>query len=136
MRRSASSPSLHTTPTTCWSARFSLTIRSPPCAAPATGSPEGLLSAWPNPAPLAARRAYDVETESSADPRCASVRDGSTGPRHVERGGKTHGVLIRPARPDECELLSELALRSKGCWGYDAEFLEACRAELTLVPED
>jgi GNAT superfamily N-acetyltransferase len=54
------------------------------------------LSAWPNPAPLAARRAYDVETESSR----------------------------------------ELALRSKGCWGDDAEFLEACRAELTLVPED
>jgi GNAT superfamily N-acetyltransferase len=50
--------------------------------------------------------------------------------------GKTHGVLIRPARLDECELLSELALRSKGCWGYDAELLEACRAELTLVPED
>jgi GNAT superfamily N-acetyltransferase len=45
-------------------------------------------------------------------------------------------VLIPPARLDECELLSELALRSKGYWGYDAEFLEACRAELTLVPED
>jgi GNAT superfamily N-acetyltransferase len=60
----------------------------------------------------------------------------STVPQHVERGGTTHGVLIRPARPDECELLSELALRSKGCWGYDAEFLEACRAELTLAPED
>ena len=29
-----------------------------------------------------------------------------------------------------------LALRSKGYWGYDAEFLEACRAELTLAPED
>ncbi len=45
-------------------------------------------------------------------------------------------MLIRPARPDECELLSELAVRSKGYWGYDAEFLAACRAELTLVPED
>ncbi len=45
-------------------------------------------------------------------------------------------MLIRPARLDECELLSELALRSKGYWDYDAEFLEACRPELTLVPED
>ena len=45
-------------------------------------------------------------------------------------------MLIRPARLDESELLSDLALLSKGYWGYDPEFLEACRAELTLVPED
>jgi len=31
--------------------------------------------------------------------------------------------------------LSELALRSKGHWGYDADFLEACRSELTLTPD-
>lgn len=41
-------------------------------------------------------------------------------------------LLIRPARPEEAELLSGLALRSKGHWGYPAEFIEACRAELTL----
>ncbi|MEU6235665.1 GNAT family N-acetyltransferase [Kitasatospora sp. NPDC047058] len=41
---------------------------------------------------------------------------------------------IRPARPDEAELLSALALRSKGYWGYDEAFLEACREELTLDP--
>ena len=29
--------------------------------------------------------------------------------------------------------LSEIALRSKGYWGYDAAFLEACRTELTLT---
>jgi GNAT superfamily N-acetyltransferase len=29
-------------------------------------------------------------------------------------------------------LLSDLALRSKSHWGYSQEFLEACRAELTL----
>lgn len=29
-------------------------------------------------------------------------------------------------------MLSELALRSKGHWGYDAAFLAACRAELTI----
>ena len=33
-------------------------------------------------------------------------------------------------------MLSDLALRSKGHWGYDAEFLEACRAELTVDPAD
>ena len=29
-----------------------------------------------------------------------------------------------------------MALRSKGYWGYDQEFLDACRAELTFRPED
>lgn len=41
-------------------------------------------------------------------------------------------TLIRRARPDEATLLSDLAFRSKGYWPYDADFLEACRAELTL----
>jgi GNAT superfamily N-acetyltransferase len=41
--------------------------------------------------------------------------------------------IIRPARPTEAALLSDLALRSKGYWPYDAAFLEACRAELTLT---
>ncbi len=44
-------------------------------------------------------------------------------------------MLLRPAREDESALLSDLALRSKGHWGYDAAFLDACRAELTLTPE-
>jgi GNAT superfamily N-acetyltransferase len=43
---------------------------------------------------------------------------------------------IRPARPDEAATLTELALRSKGVWGYDAEFLARCRVELTLRPAD
>ena len=42
---------------------------------------------------------------------------------------------IRPASAGEARLLSDLALRSKAHWGYDADFLEACRAELT-VSED
>lgn len=41
-------------------------------------------------------------------------------------------VSIRPARCGEAELLTELALRSKAYWGYDAEFLASCREELTL----
>jgi N-acetylglutamate synthase-like GNAT family acetyltransferase len=43
-------------------------------------------------------------------------------------------VDIRLASKDEVRLLSELAVRSKGHWGYDAAFLEACRAELTITP--
>ncbi len=43
---------------------------------------------------------------------------------------------LRPARPDELAALSDLCLRSKAIWGYDAAFLEACRPSLTLNPED
>lgn len=39
---------------------------------------------------------------------------------------------IRPAQAGEAGLLGDLALRSKAHWGYDANFLEACRAELTI----
>ncbi|MDQ3686764.1 MAG: GNAT family N-acetyltransferase [Acidobacteriota bacterium] len=41
---------------------------------------------------------------------------------------------IRRALAIESSTLSELALRSKAHWGYDADFLEKCRAELTLSP--
>src|SRR5262245_16229521 len=45
-------------------------------------------------------------------------------------------TLIRA--PDIAELpdLSELCLRSKAVWGYDAAFMAACRAELTFHPDD
>jgi GNAT superfamily N-acetyltransferase len=43
---------------------------------------------------------------------------------------------LRAGRRDEARLLSALALRSKGYWGYDQAFLDACRAELTLAPEE
>ena len=43
---------------------------------------------------------------------------------------------LRPARPDEADLLTELCLRSKAVWGYDDAFMRACRAELTLSPAD
>jgi GNAT superfamily N-acetyltransferase len=43
-------------------------------------------------------------------------------------------VLLRPARADETGRLTELALASKGHWGYDAGFLAACRDELTVTP--
>jgi GNAT superfamily N-acetyltransferase len=43
---------------------------------------------------------------------------------------------IRRARPAEAGILSALALRSKAHWGYDADFLAACRDDLTLLPEE
>lgn len=44
-------------------------------------------------------------------------------------------TLIRKATVEEAPLLSDLAFRSKAYWGYDDDFMEACRAELTLSPE-
>jgi predicted N-acetyltransferase YhbS len=41
-------------------------------------------------------------------------------------------MLIRPARPDEAELLTGIALRAKAYWGYDEAFMAACREELTV----
>ncbi|MFI8834944.1 GNAT family N-acetyltransferase [Streptomyces afghaniensis] len=46
------------------------------------------------------------------------------------------GVLIRPARATEADVLTDLALRSKAHWGYDADFVEACRNELTVAAHE
>jgi len=43
---------------------------------------------------------------------------------------------IRAAIPEEATILSSLALRSKAYWGYSQEFLNACRQELSVSPED
>jgi GNAT superfamily N-acetyltransferase len=45
-------------------------------------------------------------------------------------------IVMRAARPDEAAALGELALRSKAHWGYDRDFLDSCRAELSLRPQD
>jgi N-acetylglutamate synthase-like GNAT family acetyltransferase len=45
-------------------------------------------------------------------------------------------MRLRPARVEELVTLSALCLRSKAVWGYDKSFLAACRAELTLTPDD
>ncbi len=42
---------------------------------------------------------------------------------------------IRPAKLSEADLLTELALRSKGHWGYDSQFIEDCRIDLTITRE-
>ena len=43
--------------------------------------------------------------------------------------------MLREATNADLAPLSELALRSKGHWGYDDEFLATCRAELTLTED-
>ena len=45
-------------------------------------------------------------------------------------------MFLRAAQASEFPALSALCLRSKGYWGYDAAFLEACRPVLTLHPEE
>lgn len=42
-------------------------------------------------------------------------------------------VTLRSGRPTDAAPLTELALRSKAHWGYDAEFMALCRAELTIT---
>ena len=42
-------------------------------------------------------------------------------------------LRLRTPRIDEATALTELCLRSKAVWGYDDDFMRACRAELTLT---
>jgi GNAT superfamily N-acetyltransferase len=44
--------------------------------------------------------------------------------------------MIRAATIQELASLSELCLRSKAVWGYNEEFLEACRRELLFDQRD
>lgn len=44
-------------------------------------------------------------------------------------------IAFRAARADDAAVVSRLALRSKGHWGYSEEFLAACREELTYSAE-
>ena len=41
--------------------------------------------------------------------------------------------FVRPARSEEADALSALALRSKAFWGYSPAFMDACRDELTYT---
>jgi GNAT superfamily N-acetyltransferase len=40
---------------------------------------------------------------------------------------------LRTPRYDEAAMMTELCLRSKAVWGYDEDFMRACRRELTLT---
>lgn len=45
-------------------------------------------------------------------------------------------VTLRPAKPDDVETLTELALAAKQHWGYDQAFMDAVRDELTFTADD
>ena len=47
-------------------------------------------------------------------------------------GSLAAAATVRAARPGEAAPLSALALRSKAHWGYESDFLEACRPELSI----
>lgn len=42
---------------------------------------------------------------------------------------------LRPPTRQELSAISDLMFRSKAVWGYDQDFMEACRDELTLTHE-
>lgn len=44
------------------------------------------------------------------------------------------GIAIRIAAPGEAEAITQIAMRSKAYWGYDAHFMETFRPELTVTP--
>lgn len=43
--------------------------------------------------------------------------------------------MIRLAQKNETEILSHIAYCSKAHWGYSTEFMETCRAELSITSE-
>jgi N-acetylglutamate synthase-like GNAT family acetyltransferase len=45
-------------------------------------------------------------------------------------------MQLRPARPDEADLISDLAVRSKAYWGYDDDFLAGSRIQLAVKPDE
>lgn len=47
----------------------------------------------------------------------------------------TAPLAIRPAHPSEAKALTELSLRSKAVWGYDAAFLARCRLVMQVKTE-
>jgi len=51
-------------------------------------------------------------------------------------GGSCLSLIIRPPAVEELPALSALCFRSKAVWGYDNDFMEACRKELSIEPSD
>ena len=45
-------------------------------------------------------------------------------------------LTIRAPTIDELSDLSDLCFRSKAVWGYDEQFMDACRGELSFEPRD
>ena len=49
---------------------------------------------------------------------------------------KNSSMDIRQATISDLQTLSDLCIRSKASWGYDADFLRACEDELAFTSED
>lgn len=45
-------------------------------------------------------------------------------------------LLFRTPTVEELPALSALCFRSKAIWGYDNDFMEACRSELSIEPRE
>lgn len=45
-------------------------------------------------------------------------------------------LRMRQGLPQDAAILSDLAFRSKAHWGYDADFMDACRGELSYHETD
>ena len=45
-------------------------------------------------------------------------------------------LSLRPATVSDCAVLSDLSFRSKASNGYDTAFMQACRSELTVTPDE
>lgn len=43
-------------------------------------------------------------------------------------------AVVRPPALEEAVELTQIAMTSKAHWGYDAAFMQACAAELTVTP--
>lgn len=52
----------------------------------------------------------------------------------VLENASERAILVRRARLDEADFLTDLSMRSKRSNGYDEAFMERCRAELTVTP--
>lgn len=52
----------------------------------------------------------------------------------MDEGNASERFHVRRAEPEEAASLTELALRSKAHWGYDAEFLRDSREDLSVTP--
>lgn len=55
------------------------------------------------------------------------------GAKWDNRGARIVNVTIRRARLDEAGILTDLSMRAKRSNGYDDDFMEACRSELTVT---
>lgn len=44
-------------------------------------------------------------------------------------------IQIRPANPDEADILTDIAIKAKSHWGYTPEQIESWRVFLTFTPE-